>query len=135
MQFVPLMVNPIDKKQASLMNTLVLAYVGDAVQSLYVRGKLAITDGRKSGGLHARSISEVSARAQSEIVDALLPLFNEEEAAIYQRAKNSKPHSVAKNADLVSYHKATGLEAVLGYLYLTGQTERLDYLLNTPKEN
>ena len=135
MQFVPQLCDPIDKKQAALMNTLVLAYVGDAVQSLYVRGKLALTDGGKSGGLHRRSISEVSARAQSEIVEKLLPYFNEEESGIYQRAKNSKPHSVAKNADIVDYHRATGLEAVLGYLYLTGQTERIDYLLNEKKEN
>lgn len=130
MEYVPINSTPIDKKQAFLTNTLVLAYLGDAVQSLYVRNKLCITDRHKSGELHTLAVKEVSAKAQSEIVEKLLPLFNEDELAVYNRAKNSKPHSIAKNAPPDAYHRATGFEAVLGYLYLSGQTDRLDFLLN-----
>ena len=130
MEFIPINASPIDKKQAYLTNTSSLAYLGDAVQSLYVRNKLCITDGHKSGGLHLLAVKEVSAKAQAETVERVLPFFNEEEANVYQRAKNGKPHSMAKNADPEDYHKATGCEAVLGYLYLSGQTERLSFLLN-----
>ena len=130
MEYVPINSTPIDKKQAYLTNTLVLAYLGDAVQSLYVRNKLCITDRHKSGELHSLAVKEVSANAQSATVEKILPLLNEEELAVYQRAKNSKPRSMAKNASPEAYHKATGFEAVLGYLYLSGQTERLDLLLN-----
>ena len=135
MDFLPTLDAPIDKKKAVLMNTLVLAYVGDAVQSLYVRTKLSLTDGHKSGALHSKAIGEVSAKAQSAMVEELEKLFNQEESDVYRRAKNSKPHSVAKHAEAEEYHRATGLEAVLGYLYLTGQTDRLNALLNYVKEN
>lgn len=129
MDFVPVIPKPIDKKEAKLKNILVLAFVGDCVQELYVKSKLAITDGHKTGFLHHLAVNELSAKAQALKTEKLISLFTEEEADIYRRAKNSNPKSMAKNADSLEYHKATGIEAVWGYLYLTGQTERLATLL------
>lgn len=129
MDFVPVLPNPIDKKEAKLKNILVLAFVGDCVQELFVKSKLAMTDGHKSGVLHHLAVNELSAKAQALKSEKLIELFNEEEADIFRRAKNSNPKSMAKNADSLEYHKATGIEAVWGYLYLTGQTERLAVLL------
>ena len=130
MDFVPVIPNPISKKEAEFKNSLVLAFVGDCVQELFVKAKLAITDEHKSGSLHQKAIAELSAKSQSIKCERMLELFTEEEANIYRRAKNCKPRSQAKNADSFEYHRATGIEAVWGYLYLTGQTERLGILLN-----
>ena len=129
MDFVPILPNPISKKEAEFKNSLVLAFVGDCVQELYVKAKLAITDNHKSGLLHQMAISELSAKSQAIKTVRLLDLMTEEEMNIYRRAKNSKPKSQSKNADTMEYHQATGIEAVWGYLYLTGQTERLLVLL------
>lgn len=129
MDFVPILPNPISKKEAEFKNSLVLAFVGDCVQELYVKAKLAITDNHKSGLLHQMAIGELSAKSQAKKTERLIELMNEEEMNIYRRAKNSKPKSQAKNADTMEYHKSTGIEAVWGYLYLTGQTERLLVLL------
>lgn len=129
MDFVPVIPNPMDKKEAKLKNCLVLAFVGDCVQEVYVKTKLAMTDEHKSGCLHQKAIQELSAKSQAIKTERLVELLTQEEADIYRRAKNSKPKSMAKNADSLEYHKATGLEAVWGYLYLTGQTERLGILL------
>lgn len=129
MDFVPVIPNPISKKEAEFKNSLVLAFVGDCVQELYVKTKLAITDEHKSGLLHQKAIGELSAKSQAVKSERLVELFTEEEMNIYRRAKNSKPKSMAKNADSLEYHKATGIEAVWGYLFLTGQTERLGILL------
>lgn len=127
--FVPIFASPMSPREVELMNVLVLAFVGDSVHTMAVRARLASTDGHKSGELHHMAIKEISARAQAVTVERLLPLLNEEESKIYKRAKNSKPKSLAKNADPEEYHKATGFEAVLGYLYLSGQTDRLSFLL------
>ena len=111
------------------MDPLVLAYVGDSVQALYVRTGLCTRPNAKAGQLHRRSIDAVSAAAQAQAVDRVRALFVPEEDDIYRLARNHKTKSSAKNASLADYHKASGLEAVLGYLYLTGQSERLDTLL------
>lgn len=129
MDFVPQIPNPISKKEAEFKNSLVLAFVGDCVQELYVKGKLALTDDHKSGTLHQKAIAELSAKSQSIKCERMLEMFTEEEMNVYRRAKNCKPKSQAKNADSFEYHRATGIEAVWGYLYLTGQSERLGVLL------
>lgn len=113
------------------MDPLVLAYVGDSVQSLYVRTGLCAHHSAKAGALHGMSIGSVSAAAQAEAVDRVRNLFTPEEDDIYRLARNHKTKSSAKNATLSDYHKASGLEAVFGYLYLTGQGERLALLLES----
>ncbi len=109
--------------------TSVLAYVGDAVFELYVRLHVAARTSSKSGMLHKKVITFVRAQSQANAIRVLTPELTDEEAAIFRRAKNSNPGSMAKNASPADYKYATGLEAVIGYLYLTDQKERLDFIL------
>lgn len=107
----------------------VLAYIGDAVYELRIRLYLCQKSNAKSGVLHRETIKWVRAAAQAAAVDRLLPLLNETETMIYRRGRNSQPSSMPKNADPADYMAATGLEAVIGYLYLKGDQDRLDHLL------
>jgi len=120
----------IDKQRAKNMSPIVLAFIGDAVYSLYVREKVALLVDAKSGTLSAMSGATVSARSQARFVDKHLQEFTEEEADVFRRARNAKKPSRAKHSTVSEYNKSTGLEAVFGYLYLIGETDRLDFLLN-----
>lgn len=126
---IPILKSTITVDQARNLNPLVLAFIGDSVQQLYVRTKLVVGSTKKTGELHKLAIKEIKAEAQADIVNHLLPHFNEEELNIYKRARNSKANTVAKNASIADYKRASGFEAVIGYLYLTGQHERLYKLL------
>ncbi len=108
----------------------VLAYIGDAVYELYVRLHVAGVACAGSGELHRKSIKFVSARSQAEVMRRLLPVLTTAEAAIYRRARNHQAGSMPKNADPVTYHIATGLEGLIGYLYLNGDRDRLDELMS-----
>lgn len=108
---------------------LTLAYIGDAVYDLIIRTVVVERANRPANELHRITVRFVSAGAQAAIVAALMELLTEEEKAIYRRGKNSKPHTTAKNATAAEYMKATGLEAVIGYLYLTDQMERALFLV------
>lgn len=103
---------------------LTLAYIGDAVYDVIIRTVVVSRANRPANALHHITVKYVSANAQSRIVQALMEELTEEEQGIYRRGKNSKPHTTAKNASVADYLKATGFEAVIGYLYLTGQMER-----------
>ncbi len=120
---------PIDEKTAKTMHPQVLAFVGDGVYSLYIRHKVVSTIDLKGKHLHNEVTSYVKASGQSQFIETLLPLFTPSELAVFKRARNHKSLSWAKNANIIDYRRATGLEAVLGYLYLTAQNERLEYLL------
>ena len=124
-----------DKKRANNLNPVVLAFVGDAVYSLFVRERLTFSTDLKTGELNKLATAEVNATAQSEFVKNILPILTEEELAVFKRARNAKKPTKAKHATVSEYNNATGLEAVLGYLYLVGETERLNYLLNKGKED
>ncbi len=117
------------EKEAQALNALTLAYVGDAVQSLYVRHKLAMLRDFKAGELHKMASGWVNAHQQANLVCNLFDRLTQDEQAIYLRGRNSKAHHKAKNQSGADYRKATGLEAVLGYLYLTGNTARICELL------
>jgi len=106
-----------------------LAYIGDAVYELYVRLDLCQAGCGKSGELHRQTVRKVKASAQAQAARRLLPLLTEEEAAIFRRARNSQPGSQPKHADPVDYRVATGLEAVIGYLYLSLAEVRLEQLM------
>src|SRR5690554_2371788 len=106
-----------------------LAFVGDSVHTLFVRTKLMLSNDAKSGQLHTLANKFVKADGQSSAIDELLKILTETEQEIYKRARNYKTQNIAKNAKLSEYKKATGFEAVLGYLYLTNQKERLMLLL------
>lgn len=105
---------------------LALAYIGDAVYDLIIRTVVVERANRSSQELHRITVKYVSAGAQAKIVQALADSLTEEETAVYRRGKNAKPHTMAKNASAADYLKATGFEAVIGYLYLT---ERMDRIL------
>ena len=119
-----------DKNKVKQMNPLVLAFVGDGVETLHVRTKLALSGDAKSGALHRQTAGEVNAHAQSEQAEKVLPYLSEEEMGIYLRARNSKSRHHAKNFSVTDYRRASGLEAVIGYLYLTGEKERLEELFD-----
>ena len=121
---------PMSRERVQSLDPLVLAYVGDGVETLWVRTHFAAACPTESAGkLHRRTVGVVSAEAQAKGADAILELLSEEERDVYRQARNHKTKSGAKNATVGDYHKATGLEAVWGYLYLTGQQGRLDELL------
>ncbi len=120
----------VTKAQAKNMNVIVLAYIGDAVYSLYTREKLTFYNDLKVAEVHKLVNTQVRASAQAEFADRLLPLLTEEESDIYRRARNAKKGTKAKSATVTEYNKSTGFEALLGYLYITGERERLNYLLN-----
>lgn len=106
-----------------------LAYVGDGVHTLFVRmSALANTTG-KADKLHKYVTSRVNAGAQAECMRSIENMLTEEEADVFRRARNSHQHSMAKNASVADYKAASGFEAVIGYLYLTGQDDRLLALL------
>ena len=119
---------PVPKERASLMNPVVLAFVGDAVYTLLVRTELAVNSAAKANELNKRAAEIVSAHGQSGALERMLPLLTEEEDAVYRRGRNAKKTTKSKNASVADYVRSTGFEALLGYLYLTGQTDRIRQL-------
>ena len=119
---------PVPRARAKQINPIVLAFVGDAVYTLCVRTRLALSSGEKTGALNRRASERVSAHGQSEALARILPMLTEEESEIYRRGRNAKKPTKSKNATVAEYVRSTGFEALLGYLYLTGQTERIRQL-------
>ena len=112
------------------ISMLGLAHVGDAVYELLYRSKLC-TDGHTAvAEMHRMTVAFVRAEAQAEAAAKLLPVLTQEEASVYKRGRNAKVNSVPHNADIGQYHAATGLEALFGWLYLLGRTERINELFN-----
>ena len=108
-----------------------LAYVGDAVLSLQVRNYLVKERGiQKPNLLQKESVKFVSAKAQAYFLNRLVEenVLNEEELSIVKRGRNAKSDSIAKNTDVITYRNATGLEALWGWLYISGRNERLEEL-------
>ena len=117
------------KEDALQYSPLVWAYMGDAVYEMYIREYMINQGLCKNGLLHKKSIKFVSAKAQCAILKELEEMLTEEERDIVRRGRNANPHSPAKNADIVEYKYATGFEALIGFLHLTEQKERLDEIL------
>ena len=103
---------------------LTLAYIGDAVFEIIIRTLIVEEKSGTVKKLHLRSSKLVNAKAQADLLTAIEGSLTEEELSYYKRGRNAKPHSVAKNANLHDYHTATGFEALIGYLYLSGQMTR-----------
>lgn len=112
-----------EKVDPRTLSPLTLAFIGDGVFELLVRERLVCEGNRPAGALHKRSVAMVRAEAQAEAMDRLLPLLTETEAAVYRRGRNAH---TSRNSE--EYHKATGLEALFGYLYLQGDIGRLQGL-------
>ena len=116
-------------KDPKMLGALTLAYVGDTVYELLNR-LLTVSHGdRPVEKLHAETISRSKAVTQSRIVEVLETEFTEEELQVYKRGRNANVHTKAKNATAGEYHRATGFEAVIGYLYLLGRKDRIKALL------
>ena len=117
------------REEAQMLSPLQLAYVGDSVHALLVRARL-IEKNLLVRDMHQAANHAVSAVSQYHALQALLPLLTEEEAAVARRGRNAHPHHGApKSASVEEYAGATGLEALLGYLFLTGQTDRIIEIL------
>lgn len=104
---------------------LKLAFLGDAVMELMVREYLLVSDDAPFARMHEGKTQRVCATAQAVAVGKLFPLLTEEETAVYKRGRNSKPRNVPKHATPGDYSRATGLETLMGYLYIAGRMERL----------
>jgi len=120
---------PLSDAEANALNPVALAYLGDTVYDLYIRAFLVKNKMGTVNALHCFASSTVNAKAQAEAAAVLLAYFTDEEKSIYKRGRNAKSGGVPKNMEVADYRKATGLEAVLGYLYATGQTARLQALM------
>lgn len=104
---------------------LTLAYIGDAIYDLLIRTLLVDQGNTQVSKLHKRASSLVKAESQSGMVEILESHFTPEEAAVFKRGRNAKSFTSAKNASIADYRRATGFEAVMGHLYLTGQYHRM----------
>ena len=112
------------------LSPLTLAFTGDAVFSLYIREMLVCEANRPVGQLHKLSVNWVKAEAQSKGMRAILPLLTEKETEVFKRGRNAHTSHTPKNQSGCDYHYATGFEALVGYLYLKDEEERLNLLLN-----
>ena len=110
------------------MSSLGLAHLGDGVFELMVRAWLCLHGKVKVKDLHRATVRYVAAPAQAAAMERLLPLLTDEEADVYRRGRNTAPHSVPRAATRAQYQSATGLEALFGWLYLQGRTDRLNEL-------
>lgn len=108
---------------------LTLAYIGDAVYELVIRTLLVKHGNAQTNWLHKKASSLVKASAQAEMIEKLLPVLTEEEEAVYRRGRNAKSYTMAKNATMSDYRKATGFEALMGYLYLKEDLGRMIELI------
>ena len=118
-----------EEKDIRTYSPLTLAYIGDAVYDLVIRTIVVERGNKSANNLHRQTVAYVNARIQAKMIDALESELTEEELAVYHRGRNAKSYTVAKNASVIEYRKATGLEALCGYLYLQGRQERMLHLI------
>ena len=110
------------------LSTLGLAHLGDGVYELMVRSWLVLHGRARAKDLHRATVGYVAAPAQAQRFERIRPLLTPEEEDVFRRGRNTAPHSVPKAASRAQYQTATGLEALFGWLYLQGRTERLNQL-------
>ena len=125
---------PISKTEAKLINPVTLAFLGDAVYSLWVRERLVLSGDGKAADFQRAAAKVVSAKGQSAFLNQVLPLFTDEEEEIFRRGRNAKKATKSKNATASEYNRSTGFEAVIGYLHLIGDTQRIEFLLSFTDE-
>ena len=116
------------------ISSLGLAHLGDAVYEVMVRSWLCLHGKATGKGLHKAAVSYVKAPAQAQAAARLLPMFTEEEKTVFQRGRNAKVNTIPQNASRSDYMHATALEALFGYLYLNGRTDRLNELFSVIME-
>ncbi len=113
----------------SQLSPLSLAYIGDAVYEMYIRSYIMKDCNMPVSKLHKAATHFVSATSQAAIVKKISDIFTEEEMSVYKRGRNAHSYTSAKNADIVDYRMATGLEALIGYLYIKKETKRLEEII------
>ena len=118
---------PLTQAQARQYSPLALAFLGDSVYEILVREYLVREANRPAAKLHEQKIQLVCAAFQAQAIDRLLPLLTEEETVVYKRGRNAN-NTVPRHTSAQDYHKATGLEALFGYLHLLGEQARLEEL-------
>lgn len=117
--------------EARMLNPLQLALIGDGVFEVFIRNYILMKNTSLSANkIHVKAIGYVKAKSQACIMHEIELLLTEEEESIYKRGRNAKSPTVPKNADVRDYRTATGFEALIGYLYLTGNKERLEFILS-----
>lgn len=127
-----LRVSEFSKDEARRLNPLQLALIGDGVYEIFVRNYILSNNKELSAHkIHVKAIGYVKAKSQSTIMHNIEELLNEDEQYIYKRGRNTKSATVPKNANVRDYRNATGFEALIGYLYLSGDKERLAYILES----
>ena len=117
---------PVDVRTYS---PLTLAFIGDCVFDLIIRTVVVERGNRAANGLHKTKSAIVKAQTQAEMIELLLPELTAEEESVYRRGRNAKSYTTAKNASIGDYRKATGFEALIGYLYLQDDMDRVLYLV------
>lgn len=119
-----------DRMELITMSPLVLAYLGDTVYESYIREYLITKNpNNKVNALHKTAIKYVNANAQSKVIHRIEAELNEDELRIFKRGRNQKSNTAPKNMDIVDYKHATGFEALIGYLYLDKQIDRLEEIV------
>lgn len=120
----------------SQFSPLALAYIGDGVYELYVRTRVISENiTLPAHKLHLKTVKYVKASAQSASIDAMSEYLTDEETAVFKRGRNAKSPTTPKNADILDYRRATGFEALIGYLYLKNDKARLDELMSIAYEH
>lgn len=123
------------KEEARQLNPLNLAFIGDTVWEGFIRDAIFPSHCRESAHkLHEICVSFVRAEAQADAINGLLPELTEEEARLYKRGRNAKGARVPRNTNMADYRQATGFEALLGYLYLSEEKERLEFIMKRSYE-
>lgn len=126
---VPQLAEPISVSEAKCKEATSLSFIGDAVHTLAVRQKLMENRDVKTGLLHRLASQEVNAEAQSHALKRIENLLTEDETDVYKRCRNAKQSTMAKHASAVDYKIASGFEGLIGFLYLSGQSQRIAELL------
>ena len=126
---IELIRRPETEAEVNAMSPLTWAYIGDSVYELYIRMHLVNTTKMKPHKLHIEAIKFVKAKAQAEILQKIEESLTEKEKEIVKRGRNAENHHLPKNATVQEYMYSTGFEALIGYLYLTKQEERLKEIL------
>ena len=124
----------LNEDEIRAISSIGLAHLGDAVYELLVRTYLCVHGKATGKGLHRATIALVCAQSQSRFSDLLLPSLTEEETAVFKRGRNANVHTIPHSADRAEYQKATGLEALFGYLYLQNRHERINELFDLMME-
>lgn len=120
---------PLPEQDVRTYSPLALAFLGDGIYEAVVRTVIVRRANRASAKLHDMTVGYVKAPAQAKMAGIISPLLTEEEMDVLRRGKNASPHTIAKSGSRSEYMKATGFEALMGYLYLTGRTERMMELI------